>query len=170
MTKKSDELEQLLREPNKVLAVRYALELAETLSITTVVATIGETVGWEQDDLCDQFIEQWMETLTPFEKLAAAEACISLYDLALVATPHAQNRSYNRVLAAAAGAARQLPETLNFFAEFAGDHPDYSFDGKEFFKVVEAVKPLTEELIRELQTATSKLAEFSEGVQDTSGE
>ncbi|WP_449282319.1 hypothetical protein [Leucobacter sp.] len=105
-----------------------AIGIASHLSISDVVVMLREDVMPVDERACDAFIERWLETLPPIERLSAAIETSEFYLLDLVWLPHAEDRSVERVLSAAAEALGQLGKEFGSYPLIA-ESPDASFDG-----------------------------------------
>lgn len=106
-----------------------ALEIAGHLSISDVVLILRAEVLAADEQACDVFIGRWLEMLPPLQRLSAAIETAEFYLLDLVWLPHAEDRSVERVLSAAAEALGELGEEFRSYRMIA-ESPDASFDAE----------------------------------------
>jgi hypothetical protein len=94
-----------------------ALALAERMSITDVAETLYNNkpdLQFDHSELCDTFISAWLDRLSTVERFVAAERLDGLYSLGLVWLPHAQDRSWERMLRLAASSLDEIADTLTY--------------------------------------------------------
>lgn len=115
-----------------------ALALADSMSITDVVETLYHNkpdLQFDHSELCDRFISAWLERLSTVERFVAAENLDGLYSLGLAWLPHAQDRSWERILRLASSALEEVAVVLTR-AESDVNSPDTSFDSVYAAKLV----------------------------------
>ncbi|QYM75021.1 hypothetical protein [Leucobacter luti] len=103
-----------------------AVELAQGLSIDAVVDALESTAAPEHPESCDAFVEAWLESLSPFERLSAATKTTHIYLLELFWLPQAADKMTMRTLAAGAAAMTSLKDVLSDLP-LTADIPEATF-------------------------------------------
>ena len=106
--------------------ITRAVDLARSLSIDTVVGALESTAAPEYPESCDAFVEAWLESLSPFERLSAATKTTHIYLLELFWLPQAADKMTMRTLAAGAAALTSLKDVLSDLP-LTADIPEASF-------------------------------------------
>ena len=139
-----------------------ALALAERMSITDVAETLYNNkpdLQFDHSELCDRFISAWLDRLSTVERFVAAERLDGLYSLGLVWLPHAQDRSWERMLRLAASSLDEIADTLTY-AEGDANSPDTSFNRRYAMKLVELARGPLAEVAGELSRRADELVEL----------
>lgn len=105
--------------------IRWAIQGAACYSICIINEVLDE-LSYEYDENCDAFLRGWLQTLTPMERLAAAVATESHYQLGLAAIPQAADRALVQVMESVKPALEELSENFDLVHRRAND-PDPSF-------------------------------------------
>lgn len=113
-----------------------ALKASDAMSLSHVREVLEEQIAPTDPTLCHRFIEQWLESLTPIQKLAASMEVSHLYLLDLVGVPHAEDIVLSRILDNGADAIGAIRSEILSYRDL-GRNPDSSF-GLKFVKNLEA--------------------------------
>lgn len=105
--------------------IRFAIEGAARYSIGMINQMLEE-LSYEHDENCDVFLRGWLGSLSPLERLAAAEATESHYQLGLVGRPQAEDRALLQVMESVKPTIELVAEIFEFTHGRAND-PDPSY-------------------------------------------
>ncbi|WP_404285284.1 hypothetical protein [Glutamicibacter arilaitensis] len=105
--------------------IRLAVQGAAQYSIGTL-AELVEELHFDYDEACDKFLRDWLETLSPLERLAAAVRTEHFYQLGLCAIPQAADRALLQVMESVKPAIEELAGSFEWTHRRASD-PDPSF-------------------------------------------
>lgn len=143
----------LALQENDIASARAA---ARQMSIGEIASILETDIAPSFPETCDQFVEAWLEDLSPSERFAAASRTSSIYLLELFWLPQAADKMTKRLLESAALTINGIQDVLSDLA-LTADIPEVSF-GKSFVDRFQAIRDSpAQELAQELARGSQEI-------------